>query len=1597
MRILQCSTASVMFTQELSGLLCRAFVWFAWSLLLIAPEQVASQGNGTSTPSAECGGVFRAGSGVISSPILPGFPVRYPDNLRCEWTVVAPRSHRVKLHFSALDLQAMTSSVCRADYVEIIPDDDSGHSTLSPRYCGQQDQSLPPPVLSTGNVMRLRFITDGSLTGAGFSAFYESVRIDPPDAPIIAWLEQNQEDGTAKLQSLPADPLDYLSSGSILTNTMLTYRPANWTALAVDYHNRDFFWSDPRLKLVWHGELSGDQLVAEPLHRGTSSAVGGIAVDWLARTVYWTDAAYNWIMMSNYDGSRVRTVVEDGLESPSGIAVYPIRGWLFWADTGSKPRIERSGLDGRDRQVLIGADSGFPVGLTVDYPNNRLFWTAHGFSGTSSIFSASVDGESLTEHIRVDYNHYVFSDLTIFKGYLFVTDSTNQIHCYQKSAGVYSHYFSFNLGVRRPFGITTYADNNYVLESSGCDINPCEYLCVGGGGNRHTCLCQPGYHAIPDGTCLRDSDVLIPPPKLFVVAGDSICMYPDNLPDVPLASPGASPGQCILRHLPEAASLAVDVREGRLFYGTLGEDGTVYSVRLRSNENAVAVAGGTGRVRGIAVDWLSKLLYWTDSLLNHITVASYDGRHRKILLRDDMDQPGGIAVDPNERFIFWTYLGSGAVQVERAGLDGSNRLVILREVMEPRGITLDYETKKLYLAERATGTILAVDYTGRGRRKVFEKRDAMFTGLELYKDYLFWTEWSPTNELHAVNRLTGKHVRQLPLDGVTESAYGVAMYAESRQPHGQSSCSNSSHGCQQFCLPAPLPSDFVCACAVGYTLSQDGASCTSDLVKDNFILVTDAYLHGIYQVDLSTPDPTLQALSLVNVSSPLSVDYDPLLGMVYWSDVTEGTISRTLLTGGTQEVIVTSDLGEAPYSIVVDSRLLFWTDVESNSIKVCRLDGAYKRTLVNTSASPRALATSPNDGLLFWTWWGGDGAGIGKASVDGQDVEVLLSIEEGFLHGLAVDILGRRVYWTDARTHTIESMDLDTGRDRQTLPLGVGSRPFGLALSVAHVYWTDQASRKLMKADMTTGSNAVTVGTLDLARPNGLHSRARSTTSVVNNACSLNNGGCSGLCLPTPAGRTCACASGLTANEDGTCPTVDDTVDNSEGLEFTSRPRDVTLVVGMKIHQICSSNQPSARVDWMKDFMPLPLGKTGGIYVLSDGALVILDVDETHRGLYTCTVTGTSGDVIEATADFQFDQEDVFLMTPEAAVVPEGEDYILTCTARPASYAIRWEKNGHPVQLTDMVHVISGDSLFIREALVSDSGKYTCVAQTLGGVRVAEVTAQVTVTSQQVVEEVCGKVTSLEALSAEEGNRTFRITGGTTAKRGSSPWIARFWFNEGRTHYCGGTLLNRYWVLTGAHCITEHSVSKEDIRIRLGDHDSYSTEESEQLIGVQHIKVHDEFVDSDYDIDLALVKLAKPVGQFSDYLRPLCLPSKALARQLLKAGAMGKVAGWGRLVEGGPYPRYLTEVDVPVVGQQKCIKSTKYLVTDNMFCAGYKKKKGDACRGDSGGPLAMEHEGRWYQLGIVSWGEGCGRPGKYGFYTRLVKFLRWINQYMQDH
>ncbi|KAH0819332.1 hypothetical protein MTP99_019164 [Tenebrio molitor] len=233
-----------------------------------------------------------------------------------------------------------------------------------------------------------------------------------------------------------------------------------------------------------------------------------------------------------------------------------------------------------------------------------------------------------------------------------------------------------------------------------------------------------------------------------------------------------------------------------------------------------------------------------------------------------------------------------------------------------------------------------------------------------------------------------------------------------------------------------------------------------------------------------------------------------------------------------------------------------------------------------------------------------------------------------------------------------------------------------------------------------------------------------------------------------------------------------------------------------------------------------------------------------------------------------------------------------------------------------------------------------------------------------------------------------RIVGGHNADVGEWPWIAAL-FNGGR-QFCGGSLIDNIHILSAAHCVA-HMSSWDVARltVRLGDHNIKTNTEIRHVEKrVKRIVRHRGFDPRTLYHDIAILTLDSPV-QFTQQIRPICLPT--VGNDF--SGQTGTVIGWGSLRESGPQPSILQEVNIPIWSNRDC--KLKYGpaapggIVEHMLCAGQAAR--DSCSGDSGGPL-MVNSGKWTQVGIVSWGIGCGKGQYPGVYTRVEKFLPWIKK-----
>ncbi|GLH08206.1 Serine proteinase stubble [Gryllus bimaculatus] len=233
-----------------------------------------------------------------------------------------------------------------------------------------------------------------------------------------------------------------------------------------------------------------------------------------------------------------------------------------------------------------------------------------------------------------------------------------------------------------------------------------------------------------------------------------------------------------------------------------------------------------------------------------------------------------------------------------------------------------------------------------------------------------------------------------------------------------------------------------------------------------------------------------------------------------------------------------------------------------------------------------------------------------------------------------------------------------------------------------------------------------------------------------------------------------------------------------------------------------------------------------------------------------------------------------------------------------------------------------------------------------------------------------------------------RIVGGQNADIGEWPWMAAL-FNGGR-QFCGGSLIDNIHILTAAHCVA-HMSSWDVARltVHLGDHNIKTNYEVRHIVKkVKRVVRHRGFDSRTLYNDVAVLTLDSPVT-FTQQVRPVCLPSG----NALYAGQTATVIGWGSLRESGRQPEILQEVSIPIWTNSEC--RAKYGsaapggIVEHFLCAGYDGK--DSCSGDSGGPL-MINNGRWTQVGIVSWGIGCGKGQYPGVYTRVTHFMPWITK-----
>ncbi|XP_071441297.1 sortilin-related receptor-like isoform X2 [Hetaerina americana] len=213
-------------------------------------------------------------------------------------------------------------------------------------------------------------------------------------------------------------------------------------------------------------------------------------------------------------------------------------------------------------------------------------------------------------------------------------------------------------------------------------------------------------------------------------------------------------------------------------------------------------------IEGMALDWVSNLLFFVDGIRSKIEVIRIDTNHmgrmrRTILNATVLKKPRGIAVHPMQGYMFWTDWSPGDSSVSRANLDGSDvrKLFSIPLVEWPNGITIDHIAERVYWVDAKKDYISSSDFDGKKFRKVISNdgRVSHPFAVAVFKDNMYWDDWRQ-NAIYMADKDLGVGITAIAeqLPGLMD----LKIYAHSVQ-EGVNPCSNGSAICPFICVGMP--------------------------------------------------------------------------------------------------------------------------------------------------------------------------------------------------------------------------------------------------------------------------------------------------------------------------------------------------------------------------------------------------------------------------------------------------------------------------------------------------------------------------------------------------------------------------------------------------------------------------------------------------------------------------------------------------------------------------------------------------------------------------------------------------------------------------
>ncbi|XP_046717120.1 low-density lipoprotein receptor-related protein 2 isoform X2 [Silurus meridionalis] len=594
-------------------------------------------------------------------------------------------------------------------------------------------------------------------------------------------------------------------------------------SLDYDWKEQRVFWvclQEQSIKYAVHGEKG----YIKTLVKGVKS--DSIAVDWLARNLYWVDGVAGQILAVRIGDSvlkqqNVTVILDEDLEQPRSLVLLPQKGIMLWSAIGKKPRIEQAGMDGSERKLLLGHGLNWPVALAVDIVTDRIYWADEKLQ---CIGSATMDGKDI-RLLQLTETSSLYS-VAVFNDMVYWSDTRRQaIHGAHKLTGKNRKVILKRPG--QPFGLKIVHPLIQYKVPNPCERLRCSHMCVLSPEGSASCRCPTGLLLAEDGfTCsppVNSSSflLLLSPTRLTKVFTRTLHGQV-GLKQWPTHQAQSLPG------INEALDMDLVLSDDTLYVADVGQ-ASVAKIKLGDSMmpelQMLQLSGDI--ITALAVDWITHNLYWSSSKKPQIYATSAGGTFTSVVLQARLQDPTSIALHPpTGRMCFTAMETSGKdvlPQVDCAAMDGRNQMVLWRKTRLPNFLTFSSQGTTVYWADVATELICSVGIDGSNYREYKTgTASPLIVSLTRSENILFWiTRFNGTTSVWFSD---GIQPKKLWFEVETNLIALKAFSTNSQK--GTNLCAKNNGGCSHLCLA--YPGGRTCRCTHDYIAVHENQCVSGD-------------------------------------------------------------------------------------------------------------------------------------------------------------------------------------------------------------------------------------------------------------------------------------------------------------------------------------------------------------------------------------------------------------------------------------------------------------------------------------------------------------------------------------------------------------------------------------------------------------------------------------------------------------------------------------------------------------------------------------------------------------------------------------------------